>query len=93
MVFVLQAEAVLATVLMNYHIGRPVLSSLCVGALGAGGFWWCSFCRLQTTCFDRQAIIVRSKNKRITEKLKGTVHLHVMSVLTFCGLLANSMSS
>ena len=33
--------------LMNYHIGRLVLSSLCVGALGAGGFWWCSFCRLK----------------------------------------------
>ena len=23
---------------MNYHIGRLVLSSLCVGAFGAGGF-------------------------------------------------------
>ena len=33
--------------LMNYHIGRLVLSSLCVGAFGAGGFWWCSFCRLK----------------------------------------------
>ena len=37
----------LATVLMNYHIGRLVLSSLCVGAFGAGGFWWCFFCRLK----------------------------------------------
>jgi len=27
--------------LMNYHIGRLVLSSLCVD------IWWCSFCRLQ----------------------------------------------
>ena len=27
----------LATVLMNYHIGRLVLSSLCVGAFGAVG--------------------------------------------------------
>jgi hypothetical protein len=34
-------------VLMNYHIGRLVLSSLCVGAFGAAGFGWCSFCRLQ----------------------------------------------
>ena len=33
----------LATVLMNYHIGRLVLSSLCVGAFGAAGFRWCSF--------------------------------------------------
>ena len=34
--------------LMNYHIDRLVLSSLCVGAFGAAGFWWCSFCRLRT---------------------------------------------
>ena len=33
--------------LMNYHIGRLVLGSLCVGAFGAAGIWWCSFCRLQ----------------------------------------------
>ena len=33
--------------LMNYHIGRLVLSSLCVGAFVAAGIWWCSFCRLQ----------------------------------------------
>ena len=32
---------------MNYHIGRLVLSSLCVGAFVAAGFGWCSFCRLQ----------------------------------------------
>ena len=35
--------------LMNYHIGRLVLSSLCVGVFGAAGIWWCSYCRLQTT--------------------------------------------
>ena len=33
--------------LMNYHIGRLVLSSLCVGAFVAVGIWWCSFCRLK----------------------------------------------
>ena len=33
--------------LMNYHIGRLVLSSLCVGAFVAAGIWWCSFCRLK----------------------------------------------
>ena len=33
--------------LMNYHIGSLVLSSLCVGAFGAGGVRWCSFCRLK----------------------------------------------
>ena len=32
---------------MNYHIGRLVLSSLCVRAFGTAGFWWCSFCRLK----------------------------------------------
>ena len=31
--------------LMNYHICRLVLSSLCVGAFVAVGIWWCSFCR------------------------------------------------
>jgi hypothetical protein len=34
-------------VLMNYHIGRLVLSSLCVGAFVAAGIWWCSFRRLK----------------------------------------------
>ena len=33
--------------LMNYHIGHLLLSSLCVGAFGTDGFKWCSFCRLQ----------------------------------------------
>ena len=33
--------------LMNYHIGRLVLSSLCVGAFVAADIWWCSFCRLK----------------------------------------------
>ena len=32
--------------LMEYHICRLVLSSLCVGASVAVGIWWCSFCRL-----------------------------------------------
>ena len=42
-VFVLQDVQELATVLMNYHIGRLVLSSSCVGAFVAAGTWWCSF--------------------------------------------------
>ena len=29
--------------LMNYHIGRLVLSSLCVGAFVAADIWWCFF--------------------------------------------------
>ena len=32
---------------MNYHIGRLVLSSLCVEAVVAADIWWCSFCRLK----------------------------------------------
>ena len=39
----------LATLLMSYHIGRLVLSSLCIGAFVAAGIWWCLFCRLQPT--------------------------------------------
>ena len=41
----------LATVLMNYHIGRLVLSSLCVVAFVAAGFRWCSLCRLKPALF------------------------------------------
>ena len=33
--------------LMNCHIGRLILSSLCVGAFVAAGIWLCSFCRLR----------------------------------------------
>ena len=36
--------------LMNYHIGRLVLSSLCFGAFVAAGICWCSFCRLKHNC-------------------------------------------
>jgi hypothetical protein len=32
---------------MNYHIGRLVLSLLCVGVFAAADIWWCSFCRLK----------------------------------------------
>ena len=35
---------------MNYHIGRLVLSSLCVGVFAAADIWWCSFCRLKHYC-------------------------------------------
>ena len=46
---------------MNYHIGRLVLSSLCVGAFGAAGFWWCSFCRLQPA--NEHHLTQRTENK------------------------------
>ena len=35
--------------LMNYHIGRLILSSLCVGAFGAARFRWFSFCGNSST--------------------------------------------
>ena len=40
--------------LLNYHIGRLVLSSLCVGDLVWLGFEWCSFCRLQNEHHSNQ---------------------------------------
>ena len=46
--------------LMNYHISRLVLSSLCVGALVASGIWWCSFCRLQDATYSVYYISVAS---------------------------------
>ena len=44
--------------LLNYHIGRLVLSSLCVGALGAAGFRWCSFCRLKASAYSRKLLMM-----------------------------------
>ena len=49
--------------LMNYHIGRLVLSSLCVGAFGAAGFRWCSFCRLQPAKRPKHVEHIRSEIK------------------------------
>ena len=42
--------------LMNYNIGRLVLSSLCGGAFVAAGIWWCSFCRLNLFYFTYYAL-------------------------------------
>ena len=39
--------------LMNYHIGRLVLTLLYVGAFVAADIWWFSFCRLKH-CFSLQ---------------------------------------
>ena len=49
---------------MNYHIGRLVLSSLCVGAFGAGGFWWCLFCRLQPAKQNKTTDVVIHQHSR-----------------------------
>ena len=46
--------------LMNYHIGRLVLSSLCVGAFVAAGIWWCSFRRLKPAKLTESAGCVQS---------------------------------
>ena len=45
--------------LMNYHIGRLVLSSLCVGAFVAADIWWCSFCRLKHKLVFHSSTIIR----------------------------------
>jgi len=36
----------LATILLNYHIGRIVLGSMCVGSFGVVGLEWYPCCRL-----------------------------------------------
>jgi hypothetical protein len=53
---------------MNYHIGRLVLSSLCVGAFGAVGIWWCSFCRLQPGWYLVVFVLQASARKTNTTK-------------------------
>ena len=45
--------------LMKYHIGRLVLSSLCVGAFVAAGIWWYSFCRLMLLYFKLLPFSIR----------------------------------
>ena len=61
-----------ATVLMNYHIGRLVLSSLCVGAFVAADIWWCSFCRLKPPKTTR----TKSSNTQRTENKTTDVVIH-----------------
>ena len=66
----------LATVLMNYHIGRLVLSSLCVGAFVAAGFWWCSFCRLKpATCW------AHNQWNKIASDIKLVFHSSTIPIL------------
>ena len=49
--------------LMNYHICRLVLSSLCVGDFVEAGIWWCSFCRLQPVNISFCLVTVRCSEK------------------------------
>ena len=58
--------------LLNYHIGRLVLSSLCVGAFGAGGFWWCSLCIAEAPKTSR----TKSSNTQRTENKSTDVVIH-----------------
>jgi len=43
---------------MNYHIGRLVLSSLCVAVFAAADIWWCSCCRLKHWRFLKMDILM-----------------------------------
>ena len=63
--------------LMNYHIGRLVLSSLCVGAFGAAGFRWCSFCRLKpANRTPPKTSRTKSSNTQRTENKTTDVVIH-----------------
>ena len=63
--------------LLNYHIGRLVLSSLCVGAFGAAGFRWCSFCRLEpATRILPKTSHTKSSNTQRTENKTTDVVIH-----------------
>ena len=58
--------------LMNYHIGRLVLSSLCVGAFVAAGIWWCSCCRLKPATRTPPNTSIISYGLRLTQLNQGT---------------------
>ena len=73
--------------LMNYHIGRLVLSSLCVGAFGAGGFWWCSFCRRQPA---KRLLVIAHKLHRVGFML-CTLH-KISASRFFCNELKDGYS-
>ena len=51
---------------MNYHIGRLVLSSLCVGAFGAAAFRWCSFfSNTQRTENKTTDVVIHQQSRRL----------------------------
>ena len=47
--------------LINYHIGRLVLSSLCVVAFVAPGIWWCSFLQAEACKNEHHQIPAATK--------------------------------
>ena len=59
--------------LLNYHIGRLVLSSLCVGAFFAAGISWCSFCRLQPATWANTSRNKSSNTQRTENKTTDVV--------------------
>ena len=65
---------------MNYHIGRLVLSPLCVWAfVVADGIWWCSFCRLKLHPAKRtppKTSRTKSSNTQRTENKTTDVVIH-----------------
>ena len=70
--------------LMNYHIGLLVLSSLCVGAFVAAGIWWFSFCRLKpakrtppNTNRNKSSNTQRTENKTTDV----VIHQHIRKLL------------
>ena len=72
--------------LMNYHIGRLVLSSFCVGAFGAAGFWWCLFCRLKLQPAKRTPSKTSRNKSSNTERTENkttdvVIHQHSRKVL------------
>ena len=68
--------------LMNYHIGRLVLSSLCVGVFAAADIWWCSFLQVEALVLQpakrTPPNISRSKNSNTqrTENQTTDVVIH-----------------
>ena len=69
---------------MNYHIGRLVLSSLCVGAFVAAAIWWCSFCRLKPAKrIPPKTARTKSSNTQLTENktIDVVIHQHSRKLL------------
>ena len=71
--------------LVNCHIGRLVLSSLCVGAFGAAGVWWCSFCRLKPEphqISNTQRIENKTTDVAIQQHSRKLLMMHILMSLT-----------
>ena len=67
--------------LMNYHVGRLVLSSLCVGAFVSVGIWWCSFCRLKL-------MVGKGCTKHV-----GILQMETLQLVRLVGLICNNLNN